>query len=169
LNQDYHPKRNQARQKLATLQINRFKELSGDVMNEIERRYPAVKTSGVNFASLDNLVADLGAMVQESTIFGSGEPKNPTIVNDIQSKPVEATIFSKPESIKSDNSLKRDIPRAQPQGMERRSSLVDKELLQLRDQVHNLSLRLREKDQEIINMLQVQQKVFVSDVAKIRI
>ena len=37
---NFHPKRNQARQKLATLPPGRFKELASDVLYEIERRYP---------------------------------------------------------------------------------------------------------------------------------
>ena len=38
--ENFHPKRNQARQKLATLPPIRFKELASDVLYEIERRYP---------------------------------------------------------------------------------------------------------------------------------
>ncbi|EGG11533.1 uncharacterized protein MELLADRAFT_115294 [Melampsora larici-populina 98AG31] len=37
---EYHPKRNQARQKLATLPRSRFKDLASDVFFELERRYP---------------------------------------------------------------------------------------------------------------------------------
>jgi hypothetical protein len=37
---DFHPKRNQARQKLATLPKNRFKDLASDVFYELKRRYP---------------------------------------------------------------------------------------------------------------------------------
>lgn len=37
---DFHPKRNQARQKLATLPTGRFKDLSSDVYYELGRRYP---------------------------------------------------------------------------------------------------------------------------------
>nr|AIC33780.1 GIT_SHD [Puccinia cf. psidii AE-2014] len=37
---DFHPKRNQARQKLATLPRPRFKDLASDVFYELERRYP---------------------------------------------------------------------------------------------------------------------------------
>lgn len=40
---DFHPKRNQARQKLATLPKTRFKDLSGDVFYELGRRYPEFK------------------------------------------------------------------------------------------------------------------------------
>ncbi|OBZ69633.1 hypothetical protein A0H81_10591 [Grifola frondosa] len=40
---DFHPKRNQARQKLATLPTGRFKDLSSDVYYELSRRYPEFK------------------------------------------------------------------------------------------------------------------------------
>ncbi|KAF8331355.1 uncharacterized protein EI90DRAFT_2972490 [Cantharellus anzutake] len=40
---DFHPKRNQARQKLATLPKSRFKDLSSDVFVELGRRYPELK------------------------------------------------------------------------------------------------------------------------------
>jgi hypothetical protein len=38
LRDDFHPKRNQARQKLATLPSNRFKDLASDVYYELDRR-----------------------------------------------------------------------------------------------------------------------------------
>ncbi|OXG89950.1 hypothetical protein C345_06146 [Cryptococcus neoformans A2-102-5] len=38
--EDFHPKRNQARQKLATLPNNRFKDLASDVFYELRRRFP---------------------------------------------------------------------------------------------------------------------------------
>ncbi|KAI0072828.1 hypothetical protein K474DRAFT_1667322 [Panus rudis PR-1116 ss-1] len=41
--EDFHPKRNQARQKLATLPTGRFKDLSSDVYYELARRYPEFK------------------------------------------------------------------------------------------------------------------------------
>lgn len=40
---DFHPKRNQARQKLATLPKTRFKDLASDVFFELGRRYPEFK------------------------------------------------------------------------------------------------------------------------------
>ncbi|EPQ54975.1 hypothetical protein GLOTRDRAFT_76278 [Gloeophyllum trabeum ATCC 11539] len=40
---DFHPKRNQARQKLATLPTSRFQDLSSDVYYELSRRYPEFK------------------------------------------------------------------------------------------------------------------------------
>ena len=39
----FHPKRNQARQNLATLSTNRFRDLSSDVYYELVRRYPEFK------------------------------------------------------------------------------------------------------------------------------
>lgn len=44
---DFHPKRNQARQKLATLPKTRFKDLSGDVFHELGRRYPEFRETEV--------------------------------------------------------------------------------------------------------------------------
>jgi len=41
--EDFHPKRNQARQKLATLPTSRFEDLSSDVYFELSRRYPEFK------------------------------------------------------------------------------------------------------------------------------
>ncbi|KAL4811012.1 hypothetical protein BDV18DRAFT_128397 [Aspergillus unguis] len=41
---DFHEKRNQARQKLASLQHQRFRDLAADVYNELERRFPQFPT-----------------------------------------------------------------------------------------------------------------------------
>lgn len=41
--EEFHPKRNQARQKLATLPPSRFEDLSSDVYFELARRYPEFK------------------------------------------------------------------------------------------------------------------------------
>lgn len=48
---DFHPKRNQARQKLATLPTGRFKDLSSDVYYELGRRYPEFKEEVVSVIS----------------------------------------------------------------------------------------------------------------------
>jgi hypothetical protein len=45
--QDFHPKRNQARQKLATLPKNRFKDLASDVFFELRRRYPEFEEQAI--------------------------------------------------------------------------------------------------------------------------
>ncbi|KAH8087889.1 hypothetical protein BXZ70DRAFT_540058 [Cristinia sonorae] len=49
---DFHPKRNQARQKLATLPTGRFKDLSSDVYYELARRYPEFKDEAPDIAAL---------------------------------------------------------------------------------------------------------------------
>ncbi|KAI0338375.1 hypothetical protein BDW22DRAFT_709598 [Trametopsis cervina] len=49
---DFHPKRNQARQKLATLPTGRFKDLSSDVYFELGRRYPDFKEELPDSAAL---------------------------------------------------------------------------------------------------------------------
>jgi hypothetical protein len=41
--EDFHPKRNQARQKLSTLPKSRFKDLASDVYYELGKRYPEFK------------------------------------------------------------------------------------------------------------------------------
>jgi hypothetical protein len=46
--EEFHPRRNQARQKLATLPNSRFKDLASDVYHEIRRRYPFVVDDDVN-------------------------------------------------------------------------------------------------------------------------
>lgn len=45
--ENFHPKRNQARQKLATLPSSRFRDLATDVFYELERRFPNFAGSGI--------------------------------------------------------------------------------------------------------------------------
>jgi len=44
----FHPKRNQARQKLSTLPTSRFRDLCGDVFHELCRRYPECREQPYN-------------------------------------------------------------------------------------------------------------------------
>jgi hypothetical protein len=46
--EEFHPKRNQARQKLATLPDPRFKDLASDVYYELTRRYPHIMDADVS-------------------------------------------------------------------------------------------------------------------------
>ena len=65
---DFHPKRNLARQKLATLPKTRFKDLSGDVFYELSRRYPEFKEAEVCLSqSLFVFVSGLGVNAGEAT------------------------------------------------------------------------------------------------------
>jgi hypothetical protein len=45
--EEFHPKRNQARQKLATLPVARFQDLASDVYFELTRRYTSIAESEV--------------------------------------------------------------------------------------------------------------------------
>jgi hypothetical protein len=51
----FHPKRNQAREKLATLRPPRFQELTSDVRHELGRRYPACNEASASGSTYDNL------------------------------------------------------------------------------------------------------------------
>ena len=57
--EDFHPKRNQARQKLATLPISRFEDLSSDVYFELARRYPEFKEDVRLVSSSHNLLTSI--------------------------------------------------------------------------------------------------------------
>lgn len=65
---NFHPKRNQARQKLSTLPANRFRDLATDVFFESERRFPA-------FTSAD---MEGGGSGPSSTRSGMGSSLMPT-------------------------------------------------------------------------------------------
>jgi hypothetical protein len=52
--EDFHPKRNQARQKLATLPNSRFEDLSSDVYFELVRRYPEFQEEPPTASSTSN-------------------------------------------------------------------------------------------------------------------
>lgn len=47
MKQNFHPKRNQARQKLSTLPTERFKELAADIFSELRRRFPHFASNDV--------------------------------------------------------------------------------------------------------------------------
>lgn len=54
---EFHPKRNQARQKLATLPKTRFKDLASDVFHELDHRFPhfqheEVRITFIRFCSI---------------------------------------------------------------------------------------------------------------------
>lgn len=46
----FHPKRNQAREKLSTLLPPRFQELTSDIRHELGRRYPAFNEVVIYFS-----------------------------------------------------------------------------------------------------------------------
>lgn len=64
--EEFHPKRNQARQKLATLPSSRFEDLSSDVYFELVRRYPEFKEDVCGIATVSILY-----LVAEASLFSS--------------------------------------------------------------------------------------------------
>ncbi len=73
---DFHPKRNQARQKLATLPVSRFQDLAFDVYTELERRSPHLISSYVQkFGDRDGTYAaneDLAPSQQKPSSRNAG-------------------------------------------------------------------------------------------------
>lgn len=76
----FHPKRNQARQKLATLATSRYKDLASDVYFELERRYPEFKEEDptpdhiASYAQPSQLPARLGSISQQRDQQHSKQP-----------------------------------------------------------------------------------------------
>lgn len=72
---NFHPKRNQARQKLATLPPGRFKELASDVLYEIERRYP-VSVDAANNQYLNADDSNVQRITSGSSLGSRGSDQN---------------------------------------------------------------------------------------------
>ena len=72
----FHPKRNQARQKLSTLPLERFRQLATDVFYELERRYPRftvgdMARSASPAASIASRISNRGPSSRSGTPSGS--------------------------------------------------------------------------------------------------
>ena len=105
---DFHPKRNQARQKLATLPTSRFKDLSSDVYYELVRRYPEFKEEvcfilSHQFSPLDHHVYSLPmSPLPAQHTMTSHPPTFPLrLVNATESHPCQTVLvaFLKIESV----------------------------------------------------------------------
>lgn len=73
---NFHPKRNQARQKLSTLPLERFRQLATDVFYELERRFPRftagdVPRSSSPAASIASRISNRGPGPRPGTSNGS--------------------------------------------------------------------------------------------------
>jgi hypothetical protein len=73
---NFHPKRNQARQKLSTLPLERFRQLATDVFYELERRFPRFTTgdlarSASPAASIASRISNRGPPSRSGTPNGS--------------------------------------------------------------------------------------------------
>jgi predicted nuclease with TOPRIM domain len=81
---NFHPKRNQARQKLSTLPLERFRQLATDVFYELERRFPRftagdMPRSASPAASIASRVSNRGPPSRSGTpnSMGSRPPPGP--------------------------------------------------------------------------------------------
>jgi hypothetical protein len=79
---EFHPKRNQARQKLATLSISKFKDLSTDVLYELERRFPETgnivsPSRSENFSARDDASYKSDSINQSSAASPERKPPAP--------------------------------------------------------------------------------------------
>jgi hypothetical protein len=73
---NFHPKRNQARQKLSTLPLERFRQLASDVFYELERRFPQFNGGDPIPRS-----ASPALSVASSVRSGRGGPRGPPSIN----------------------------------------------------------------------------------------
>lgn len=75
---NFHPKRNQARQKLSTLPLERFRQLATDVFYELERRFPRFTAADMGrssspAASIASRISNRGPPSRSGTPNGSME------------------------------------------------------------------------------------------------
>ncbi|KAF8494401.1 hypothetical protein F5888DRAFT_656416 [Russula emetica] len=92
----FHPKRNQARQKLATLRPPRFQELTSDVRHDLGRRYPACnEVASAPGSTYDNLplagIPNVPPGLDRDTYFGStteNYPSSRTVVKTTRTTPL---------------------------------------------------------------------------------
>lgn len=72
---EFHPKRNQARQKLATLPTQRFRDLASDVYFELDRRYPEFGDGEVSGLALLSAGRSKSSSFQLQKIADSSSPR----------------------------------------------------------------------------------------------
>ena len=79
--QNFHPKRNQARQKLSTLPIERFRQLATDVFYELERRIPRFVGSAIDrpMSGASNRAPSRGGMRPPPGFRGPPPPMSPGV------------------------------------------------------------------------------------------
>ncbi|KAF2731930.1 cell polarity protein-like protein [Polyplosphaeria fusca] len=76
----FHPKRNQARQKLSTLPLERFRQLATDVFYELERRFPSF-TGG----SIERMGSPAGSIASRTS--RGGPPSRVGTPNSMRGRP----------------------------------------------------------------------------------
>ncbi len=94
---DFHPKRNQARQKLATLPVPRFQDLAFDVYTELERRSPQLISIYVAKYGDRDGTYPANDDLAPSQSYKSSSNASPILVTPTQ--------IDKKSSVKSDNKI----------------------------------------------------------------
>ncbi|KAI8911117.1 hypothetical protein EDD86DRAFT_204432, partial [Gorgonomyces haynaldii] len=169
VNPAYHPKRNQARQKLSTLPPSRFNELVSDVFFETDRRFPEIDKKiqqsmasknllpaeprtnptldelPVNFASLDNLMADLGSMLSSPTKDPQVQLESKLSVRSVTQQAQPTATFAQPNG--SEQTLVNDL-RNKIQEMERELRTA-REQAKASSQVNAQLERFKQRIQEL--------------------
>lgn len=83
--ENFHPKRNQARQKLSTLPETRFKDLATDVFFELERRFPRFSGQGPRNGSPLNGMGPPSRQGTPSQGFRGHNPRQDSLASQIMS------------------------------------------------------------------------------------
>ncbi|KAI9883437.1 MAG: 5'-flap endonuclease [Watsoniomyces obsoletus] len=81
--ENFHPRRNQARQKLSTLPTQRFRDLASDVFYELERRFP--RFAGAEIDRTNSVASSLRGGVKTPQM-GPGGARGPTPSSGLQSR-----------------------------------------------------------------------------------
>ncbi|CAO3664699.1 unnamed protein product [Rhizopus stolonifer] len=112
--EDFHPKRNEARQKLASLESPKFRNLSSDIYFELRRRYPLIDRSSKTRPNNNgkssqpiHIVPVKGMMSVESIGYSDEEqsPQKATRTENLDSLMADLGNMVKPS--KSDNPLQK--------------------------------------------------------------
>ncbi len=111
---NFHPKRNQARQKLSTLPLERFRQLATDVFYELERRFP-------RFTGGDMARSASPAPSTASRISNRGPPSRTGTPNSMNGRPPPGPGYRgpppgaqgglRPGSANTENSFGRPLPK----------------------------------------------------------
>jgi Spa2 homology domain (SHD) of GIT len=92
-NDAFHPKRNQARQKLSTLPPPRFRDLATDVFYELERRFP--RFAGGDISRTDSPASMRGPPSRIGTPVDAPQPYRPGSRGGLRiRRPSEASVMS---------------------------------------------------------------------------
>ena len=111
---EYHPKRNQARQKLATLQDARFKELVFDVIIELEHRFPKLTGQRDVLKEEDELLSvtndyiipeqafkDANSSIPKQRKESNSQPNNESLKNSSLTTSIQKNVVSLPTQVQT--------------------------------------------------------------------